>query len=264
MTHPATTPGDSFSPAPASFPPPPRAVRLRSIPFAGGSVILFLAVLALGLFPLTSLPFLLITAGRHVGAEAVGEITDKQARGRRHVDRVVLFRFELDGATCHAEVHVDPQSYSDVKIGDAIKVRALSVWPSYSASIVEPYIETPSNVWVIGCIVLVLNGALVMVVVMLVGRSLYRRRIARLGNVTLGRITYKEVIRKSKNHIYRLTFTYSTPAIPADTTRNGTMDVTAKEYNTMSVGQAVTVLYDPAKPEDSYLYCFGEYRIVGL
>jgi hypothetical protein len=46
--------------------------------------------------------------------------------------------------------------------------------------------------------------------------------------------------------------------------REAEMDVTAKQFKSVSTGQAVTVLYDPERPERSMIYCFSEYQVVDV
>ena len=255
--------GDSFTPPPSAFPPPPRAVRLRSIPWAGGCVVLFLAALGLGICPLTILPLTLSLFAKSAGESVPGVVTGKEKRGNRRSDYVVLFQFELDGLTHHAEVHVDPQTYSDTKIGEAIRVRALSFWPSKSASIEEPPIGTPPNVWSASCITLVLIGVSVLVAALLISRARARKHLARNGTPSHGMITAKRQMR-GKGTTYRLVFEYSIETADGPAMREAEMDVTAKQFKSVSTGQAVTVLYDPERPERSMVYCFSEYQVLDM
>ena len=252
--------GDSFSPPPSAFPPPPRAVRLRSIPWAGGALVLFLAALGLGICPMTVLPLSLSLLAKSTGESAPGVVTAKEKRGNRRSDYVVLFQFELDGLTHHAEVHVDPQTYSDTKIGEAIRVRALSFWPSKSASIEEPPIGTPLNVWSSSCLTLFLIGVSVLVAALLISRARDRKHLARNGTPTHGTITAKRQMR-GKGTTYRLVFEYSIETADGPAMREAEMDVTAKQFKCVSTGQAVTVLYDPERPERSMIYSLSEYQV---
>jgi hypothetical protein len=263
MAHDYPSLNDAFAPPPAAFPPPPRLVRLRSVPWVAVVVLLFLSAAAVGLCPVTILPLTLSVVAKGVGVLADGEITKKRVVGRTRVDHLVQFQFDIDGRTYHSEVHVDPQAYSDVKVGDPIRVRALTVWPSMSASIEEPAIATPTNVWAASCFTIVLTGVTALVIAVFVSQARRRRWLAMHGTPATGRITSKQIVQR-KGSTYRLIFAYSTESDGGATAREASMDVTKKQYNSISTGQRVTVLYDPDKPWSGMVYCFSGYRVVEM
>src|SRR6266404_9880745 len=107
MSQDASPLGNSFAPPPAAFPATPRSVRLRSRPYILGTFVLFLAILAFGLCPVTLLPLVMKITARWFGTETTGAVTDKQARGNRRLDHVAIFEFQIAGETYASEVHVD-------------------------------------------------------------------------------------------------------------------------------------------------------------
>jgi hypothetical protein len=247
--------GDSFSPPPATFPVPPRRVRLRSFPWILGGFLLFLALFNTCLCPVTMVPLALRGAAQWFGSEAPGEITDKSHRGPRRGTRLVQFRFQVNGKPHAAELNVDLHAYNAVKVGDAITVSFLSFWPGASASITEPNIGVARGAYAAAAFVLMTSAVFVLLSTYLIRRAGQGRRLVRHGIVCVGKITRKQRL----GHNCRLTYSYSTA-----TAMTATMDVTPQQFDSISIGQVVTVLYDPARPDNSIIYCFGDYRIVGI
>jgi hypothetical protein len=233
-------------------------VRLRSIPYTAIVIVGFLAVAGAGLCALTVLPLSLSLVGKWIGASAPGEITKKVAYGRRRIDHAVRFRIDVADASYTAEQHVDPVTFSTLQEGQAVQARFLPICPSYSASIVDPPLETPTNVWSASVITLVLNGVLMLVVSIFYWSAVNRRRLAMHGIATAGRVVHRDIVKRNKVTAYRLTYRYHTPSGE----RQATMDVAVKAYNTVSLNQDVTVLYDATAPENSMIYECAEFQIV--
>jgi hypothetical protein len=233
-------------------------VRLRAVPYTAIVIVGILAVAGAGLCSLTILPLSLSMVGKRIGPAAPGEITKKVTYGRRRVDHAVRFRIDVADTNYTAEQHVDPVTFSTLQEGQAVQTRFLPIWPGHSASIVDPPLDTPTNVWSASVITLVLNGVLVLVVSIFYVSAVKRRKLAMHGIAAAGRVVQKEIVKRNKITAYRLTYRYHTPSGE----RQATMDVAAKVYNTVSLNQDVTVLYDVDAPANSMIYEFAEFQIV--
>jgi hypothetical protein len=177
-----------------------------------------------------------------------------------------VLEFKIGDQTHRAEVYVSQGDYARFKVGDVVTISAFSFWPGMSASIIEPDIGTPMNVYAVSAVALILNLVVVLVIGIFVGRAVFRRKLARLGTPTTGRVVGKEIKRigKGRGASYRLTYKYRVASASGELDRDGMMEVTLKEYNSISSQQDVTVLYDPDRPENSMIYCFSEYQILGM
>jgi hypothetical protein len=170
------------------------------------------------------------------------------------------FQFHLDGQVHDSEVFVDLRTYNELKVDDPITVRALTFRPALSASIVEPEIGIAGGYFAAAGVTLITGAVFVLLTWFFVSRAVHRRKLAKLGTATLGKITGKHVLGR-KTHRYRLTYTYT---VSAGGHREASMDVSREQFNSISSNQTITVLYEPAHPEQSVIYCFGEYRVVGV
>jgi hypothetical protein len=193
-------------------------------------------------------------------------IIDKKAVGTRRLSHYAVLEFKIDGQTHQAEVYVSHGDYARFKVGEAVTISVFSFWPSLSASIVAPDIGTPTNVYAVSAVVLILNGVLALVIGIFVGRAIFRRKLARLGTPAIGRVVEKQIKRigKGRGASYRLHYKFQASSPSGEREFQGMMEVTLKEYNSISNQQDVTVLYDPDRPEDSVIYCFSGYQIVGM
>ncbi len=87
-----------------------------------------------------------------------------------------------------------------------------------------------------------------------------QRRLVSRGAVAQGRVVAKTTVG-GEDTTYRLEYAFE-PEQDGETI-TGRCNVTRAEWDSVRVGDVVTVLYSPGKPRRSTLYRFGLYRVVG-
>lgn len=260
--------GNSFAPPPSAFPPAPRAVRLRYLPYGIILTVLLMAVVGVLLCMVSIVPQMLAASGDWLGAMVPGRITEKTMRGRSKNTYILRFTYQVDDQDCNSEMDVEEVSFEQVKVGDPVRVRVAPFLPGIGA-IQEPKL---SRSWNASCFVgfVVLWHSILVFIVWSVGRAAIRRRyLARHGLPTLGRISDKRVATGKGGGMFFLTYHYQVRKNPAGnpidcTEHEATMMVTSKDFQAAQVGQLVTVLFDPANPDNSIIYRCGEYEVIGV
>jgi hypothetical protein len=154
-----------------------------------------------------------------------------------------------------------------MKISQPCTVRVLPSWPNtlpqrYSTK--SPWL---TSLWyLLGA--LVWNSILALFVWIAWIAPWRTRRVLKYGVPVAGQITSKTQIRGSKGGMsYQVKYVYQ-PTLEdqkgevSNQLVDGQSYISAKDYTSATVGQIVTVLFDPRKPKRSLIYDFADYAAV--
>jgi len=261
---------------PAVAAPPPRLIRL---PFSTTALLIGAALLLLT-FVAGSARALLEAgqlvwvgmAGRTVTARVTEAQTEVLPKGAPTPLRTrFIYAFDIDHATrtgsaiqyslppaddpqppartLRPQSPAPPPPLPPAKVGDTFPLR---VAPWFGRLLYHPWQTPPTG----KILLLFLSGALVAVVSLLLLRRLLRWHRARLfllrqGLATVGTIVHKHAQTEDSVQ-YFLRFGYAVE--PNGEARETAEQVSADNWRTFEVGQPVTVLYDPAHPDNASLY----------
>ena len=250
----------TFAPSPTSFPPTPRRVRLRRVPYLILSVLLLFTAVGIVIFYLSFGRLALGVVGQSRGVTVEGRITDKtQGRsGRRN--HSLLYTFRVEGEDHTVTLNVDDASFERVKVGDAVQVRVWPFWPAASATIDEPTLARSWNDVCFFGFVTLWDGILILAVFYLTRLGLCQRNLARHGIATIGSVTDKRV-GQHKGPVFVVSYRFKRSDGAECDAR---MDVQKADYDALNVGEPITVLYDPHHPETNVLYSCGEFGVIGV
>ncbi len=86
------------------------------------------------------------------------------------------------------------------------------------------------------------------------------RRLYEKGDVTTGRVTAKNTVRKGKGTAHRVAYTFTDPVTGEAV--SGSVDAVLDRFEQVKEGDAVTVLYRANKPRVNTVYELGGYEVV--
>ena len=265
MSQDLPTSGDNpYAPSPTSFPPTPRAVRLRRIPWAPTLATLFFGGIGITVFICSWGHLLLLGLSQWDGAVVAGHITDKFRSGKGNGKRNVAYAYEADGVSYTGKVRIKTDEDEKVKIGDPIQVRYWPTWPTFSSSIESPEIAETGDSLCLGLFAIFWNGLMIVIFWGWWGSLFAQRRVVRFGIPTAAVVIGKEIVR-GKGGGPRVTYCFSSPDGSGNLIkRDAGMAISKSDYEALVLQQRVTVLYDPEHPEQGLIYTCSEYRIVGM
>lgn len=244
--------------------PPPRRARLP----VRMTLLLLLASLLLGLFVLGS-GRALWEAGKllwlgHAGRTVLGQVVEIQTepapnQGKRSLPIAIRYAVDVpkqDGTTLYRAGWIGlgrgrngmPQAMSSYRLHQTLPVRYAPWFGGIASQVWQP---SPRG----RIVSLTLSGSVVLLVsLLLLGRltrwSRDRLRLLRNGIATTGTITHKRTEAEDMVHYY-LRYGYATLNGKG---REREERVSPEQWKRFEVGQPVTVLFDPEKPQQVGLY----------
>src|SRR5262245_41562069 len=252
-----------MTPPPPPLPPPPRRVhmsawartrlwllRLFSLPlgFVGGSLIL-------GSFALPAVKLF----GTDVTGRVIEMVQDRDSEG----DQIykVRYAYTVGGTEWQNDVQLSKEAFGTTAEGQEFPVRVLTAWPRLAP---QPNLPGQGVMGVVGWLVCTSVCTALLAVVVWFAWALPRRNVwlLRHGTAVRGVIVAKVEENVGEDGVcYRLRYQYRATApdvagavAPAPQTREGKVTVSARQYKESKQGGAVTVLYDPRRPERSLVY----------
>lgn len=252
----------NYAPSPDAFPTAPRKVRMRRPPMESLlplGCISFFVLAGIASFVMWLGTSLLVYSAPVIGTLEPGEITAMEKIGTRSAKHRISFTFQdEDGAVYFTYLDARPDVYDQYKVGDKISVRFLRSAPIRSASIEDPHTTRTSYDLCYSLCILSWNLAIFAIAGSLAYVWRQRRRLAQLGTPTIGHVTSKRVV-PTKTGIYHVSFSFRTPD---GAERHAGMDVNRAAYESLAIGQEVTILYDPTNPLVNSIYRCGEFDVL--
>jgi hypothetical protein len=239
------------------LPPTPRPVGRTPGNSIGLWCARFFAVLcvalAVGLAAALAARLVLQFAGTPVTATVTETVNRAGGKGRRSYDVRYAYTDPWTGRRLADKQSVSKEEYHQVRAGQAVPGRALSVF-GYRTSVTAAGSAWRGTNFIGVCAAM---GWAVTAVV--VHSSWYvpamRWRLVQHGVEAAGRVTRQQVGRKAKRDFHRLHYAYTA----ADGTwHGGHCDVSAHVYGRTAVGDGLVVLYDPDRPRRHVVYEFAD------
>jgi hypothetical protein len=230
-------------------------VRLFILPHTiVGVSLLCIAIGSTGLFAAVGL-----FGGTYDGKVVRKEIRRYKSGQTHHLHYV----FVVDDREYTGEASVSQQRFGEINEGGAITVRALESAPSWGEWPRVPGHSPLLDLGGIWLFALFWNGILSIFVWTVYLRPWRNRCLVRYGQPTQGIIREVKAQSGKGSTRYRITYEYAVPSLDGTDgqVHSGKTSTTRKEGAYASVGNLVTVLYDPRKPWRSVIYKYCEYRV---
>jgi hypothetical protein len=237
---------------------PPRRVRIRREHRLGLAVrtILTLAVwvVMIGLvgWLLGLLLFIGVVdyLGTNVEAHVIG-----RSFGNKGQDPRILVTYPVGDAVYQASVMVPYESVKQWQIGDPVLLRVASWAPGWHP-VAPGNLDLMNEVFPLPMVPLCFVGVVSLLLIVAAREVWLQRYLTGHGSAVVGQVTDLTILR-GKSRTYRVRYSY--PATQGSKRFETTMDVTKEQYNTVTVGRPILVLYDLKRPGRSVLYRFSRY-----
>lgn len=253
---------------PTRLPPTPRRVRSRSWSRGVGGFRWFMRLFML---PHTYIGLRMIVGAvgapfvSAYGIDVPGIVAAKEEEPGPDTDTtyVIRYTYTVDGAEYRASAAVAGTVYEWTPVGRPVRVRALRLLPGLSPLL---DLEGPPPRVALAHLLIALfcNGILAFFVWLCWILPWREQRLLRFGTAVAGEIVAKEVDTSGEDTVRRVRYIYETPSPrgAGNEPREGviTLDDGVAEP---SVGDTVTVLFDPLRPERSQVYELAPYRVRG-
>lgn len=266
---------------PVELPAPPRPIRRRKGRgfFLGGVHLLLFphcligACTFLGAVWMTGCLVLIGLLGTTVEGKITGKTVSKSKSTTVHR---VYCGYSVGGQWYVTSTTVTVETYDSVEAESPVLVRVFTQAPDMSPQVALPGSSRWSDLGGIWAFTLFWNGVMSFFVWDAYLRPLLYRRLVRHGIATTGRIVDKKC-QQGKNPSWMVSYHYQTPVVQttddagallvqplevAAVRRQGVMHVSPKAYEAIGVGDTVTVLYDPYRPNWSVVYEAADYEVV--
>lgn len=241
--------------------PPPRAVRRRE--GTGGR---FLGM-RLFILPhtLIGIGVLLFVIGEPVliglTPTTPGVVTDLSAHTGRKGGTTYRMDFDYSptgtgGWAAHDRETITRNEYEILHPGDRVRVHTAGIGRFHYVTLSRSfgaYARSRFRIWVWA---IFWNGVMSFILYPMWVRPIRHRKLVRIGRPVAGKITTRYVTR-NKSTAYYVKYEFTTGDIPREQ-RQGRMSITRAQYDALTDGSAVTVLYDPDRPAHHVIYeCSG-------
>jgi hypothetical protein len=252
--------------------PVPRPVRRREA--AAGCIVGCVSVFILphiyiGIFLLVTaiLATLSWVGVRWYGVEMNGRVVGKEEYTSRKTQKTTYtlhYAYTVEGSEYLGQTGISAEAYAVLQKGQALPMRVL-LWEPKSHAVQLPESSLRGGgLWGNWFGALFWNGILCIFLWMTWVRPWRQRQLVRWGELTSGLVRDVRSIPE-KNGVLRYTIRYEYTCLPALNEPEQLYTRSASSTNTIvaevKVGDVLTVLYDPKRPQRSVPYLFADFEV---
>ncbi|BDI29198.1 hypothetical protein CCAX7_12490 [Capsulimonas corticalis] len=241
--------------------PTPRRIE-RKTPSGAGCLYVFLAlyvVIGIGLLAMAVMKTMIVYHGVAMPAVATTREDNSDSESSSYS---VDYIYEYHNITYSGNSQISKEDYAGMEPGRPLTVRALASAPGYFPVLQEFSTDEPAFFWMAWCGAVLWWACAPLIVwsAFLWPRTV--RRILREGVPIAARVTDKKM-NTSDDVTWRSVHYEFTPLPSTRPPVTGKISVDESQWDKLSIGGALTVIYDPARPKQHVVYRLASYRVVG-
>jgi len=185
----------------------------------------------------------------------LGKVTSMQtSAGRRGMQHEVHYTYLWNGRTVTDQSRVSTAAYQQLQREKTIPLHAIDIGGHRFSEVDVSAGQYAASRWFLWIWAFLWDGMMLLVL----RQPRVARRLVSEGAAVTGKIVDKSTYR-GKSARYTLRYEYAPPTggTMGALTRN--MTVTRGDFESVAVGQEITVLYDPNRPSNATIYEYGDY-----